>query len=77
MTTASARPVSLACVPVTTTESRTSNDETRVPALIGINKHHMHRLVGVLVHQYGWNLGQDGNLYSPNPAETAWGERVA
>ena len=77
MTTAPVRPVSLACVPVSTTESRTSIDETRVPALIGANKHHMNRLVGVLVHQYGWILGQDGNLYSPNPVETAWGERVA
>jgi hypothetical protein len=37
----------------------------------------MNRLIGVLVHTYGWTLGQDGNLYSPNPVETAWGERVA
>ena len=69
--------VSKSCVPVSTTETCTSNHETRVPALIGANKHHMNRLVGVLVHQYGWILGQDGNLYSPNPVETAWGERVA
>ena len=64
-------------VPVSTTESRLAKRETGVPALIGANKHHMNRLVGVLVHQYGWILGQDGNLYSPNPVETGWGERVA
>ena len=75
--TATLNGVSSSRVPVSTTESRTSNDETRVPALVGANKHHMNRLVGVLVHQYGWILGQDGNLYSPNPCETAWGERVA
>ena len=69
--------VSLDCVPVSTTESRLSKREIGVPVLIGQNKAHMKRLVGVLVHSYGWNLGQDGNLYSPNPVETAWGERVA
>ena len=69
--------VSLDCVPVSTTESRLSKREIGVPVLIGQNKAHMKRLVGVLVHTYGWTLGQDGNLYSPNPVETAWGERVA
>ena len=54
-----------------------SKRETGVPVLIGHNKAHMKRLIGVLVHTYGWTLGQDGNLYSPNPVETAWGERVA
>ena len=73
----SASRVASDCVPVSTTAKLVSNHETRVPALIGTNKRHMHRLVGVLVHQYGWILGQDGNLYSPNPVETAWGERVA
>ena len=77
MTTSATRPVSLARVPVSTTESRLSKRETGVPVLIGQNKAHMQRLVGVLVHSYGWTLGQDGNLYSPNPVETAWGERVA
>jgi len=69
--------VSRNCVPVSTTEARLAKRETGVPALIGHNKAHMQRLVGVLVHTYGWTLGQDGNLYSPNPVETAWGERVA
>ena len=69
--------VSLDCVPVSTTETRLSKREIGVPVLIGQNKAHMKRLVGVLVHTYGWTLGQDGNLYSPNPVETAWGERVA
>jgi len=36
----------------------------------------MRRLVGRLVHDYGWTLGQDGNLYASNPSTTAWGERV-
>jgi hypothetical protein len=43
----------------------------------GTNRALLLRLIGVLVHSYGWTLGQDGNLYSPNPVETAWGERVA
>jgi hypothetical protein len=77
MTASATKPVSLACVPVSTTEMRMSKRETGVPVLIGQNKAHMQRLVGVLVHTYGWTLGQDGNLYSPNPVETAWGERVS
>jgi hypothetical protein len=76
MTTATPRPVSPACVPVSTTESRLAKRETGVPVLIGHNKAHMQRLVGVLVHTYGWTLGQDGNLYSPDPS-MAWGERCA
>jgi hypothetical protein len=76
MTTATSRPVSLARVPVSTTESRLAKRETGVPVLIGHNKAHMQRLVGVLVHTYGWTLGQDGNLYSPDPS-MAWGERCA
>jgi hypothetical protein len=77
MTTSATRPVSLARVPVSTTELRLSKRETGVPVLIGENKAHMKRLVGVLVHTYGWVLGQDGNLYSPDPQSMAWGERVA
>ena len=77
MTTSATRPVSLARVPVSITEARLAKRENGVPVLIGQNRAHMKRLVGVLVHTYGWTLGQDGNLYSPNPVETAWGERVA
>ncbi len=77
MSTSVNRRVSDPCVPVSTTELRLSKRETGVPVLIGHNKAHMRRLIGVLVHTYGWTLGQDGNLYSPNPAETGWGERVA
>lgn len=77
MTTSATRPVSLDCVPVSTTELRLSKRETGVPVLVGANKGHMERLVGVLVHTYGWTLGQDGNLYSPNPSELAWGGRGA
>ena len=76
MTTSINRPVSSPCVPVSTTASRLANRETE-QVLIGTNRAHLNRLIGVLVHSYGWTLGQDGNLYSPNPVETAWGERVA
>ena len=76
MTTSFTRLVSLARVPVSTTETVASNHETRVTASKRTNKAHIRHLIGVLVHSYGWTLGQDGNLYSPNPAETAWGERV-
>ena len=68
--------VSVLRVPVSTTESRLSERETGVPVLVGANHGHMSRLVGVLVHTYGWVLGQDGNLYAPD-ASMAWGERAA
>jgi hypothetical protein len=76
MTASVTKPVSLACVPVSTTELRLAKRETGVPALVGANPTHMKRLVGVLVHTYGWVLGQDGNLYAPD-SSMAWGERVA
>jgi hypothetical protein len=63
-------------VPVSTTEARLAKREIGVPALVGANPKHMSRLVGVLVHTYGWVLGQDGNLYAPD-SSLAWGERVA
>ena len=76
MTTSITRLVSLARVPVSITGTSESNHETRVTALKISSVRQMRRLVGALVHGYGWTLGQDGNLYSPNPAETAWGDRV-
>ena len=76
MTTATSRPVSLHRVPVSTAETRLANRENGVPVLVGANPTHMARLVGVLVHTYGWVLGQDGNLYAPD-SSMAWGERVA
>ena len=76
MTTFATRVVSHARVPVSTTGTFASNHETRVTASSGTKKAEMLHLIGLLVHSYGWTLGQDGNLYSPNPAETAWGERV-
>jgi hypothetical protein len=76
MTTSIRRPVSSRRVPVSTTETRLAKRETGVPALVGANSKHMTRLVGVLVHTYGWVLGQDGNLYAPD-SSLAWGERVA
>jgi hypothetical protein len=76
MTTSIRRSVSLRRVPVSTTELRLAKRETGVPALVGANPAHMSRLVGVLIHTYGWVLGQDGNLYAPD-SSMAWGERVA
>ena len=76
MTTSIGRSVSSRRVPVSTTELRLAKRETGVPALVGANPTHMKRLVGVLVHTYGWVLGQDGNLYAPD-SSLAWGERVA
>jgi len=68
--------ISSDCVPVSSTETDTSNLETCVSALYEVPDHVMRRLIGVLVHQLGWTLGEDGNLYSPNPAATAWRERA-
>ena len=76
MTTSIGQAVSSRRVPVSTTELRLAKRETGVPALVGANPTHMNRLVGVLVHTYGWVLGQDGNLYAPD-SSLAWGERVA
>jgi hypothetical protein len=76
MTTSIERLVSSRRVPVSTTALRLAKRETGVPALVGANPTHMKRLVGVLVHTYGWVLGQDGNLYAPD-SSLAWGERVA
>ena len=76
MTATTIRPVSSTCVPVSTTETIESNGETKIHSLIGKKKALQLHLIGRLVHSCGWTLGQDGNLYSPNPAETAWGDRV-
>jgi len=76
MTTSIGQAVSSRRVPVSTTALRMAKRETGVPVLIGSNEAHMQRLVGVLVHTYGWVLGQDGNLYAPD-SSLAWGERVA
>lgn len=76
MSLLTAQAVSGLRVPVSTTGSATGQFETGVPVLIGSNPAHMSRLVGLLVHTYGWILGQDGNLYAPD-SSMAWGERVA
>ena len=76
MTASVTRSVSRLRVPVSKAEVLASKRETCVPALVGANPKHMARLVGVLVHTYGWVLGQDGNLYAPD-SSLAWGERVA
>jgi len=75
MTPLNKRSVLSACVPVSTTERLTSSSANATD-LVGTNRAHLHRLIGVLVHSYGWVLGQDGNLYAPD-SSMAWGERVA
>lgn len=61
------------CVPVSTTGIHDSQAENRV-TVIGHNPAHEKRLIKALVDYYGWELGEDGNLYSPNPALIrAWG----
>ena len=69
--------VSSDCVPVSITESSWSSDETCLAPASSDPNRRMRRAIFVLIHEYGWVLGQDGNLYSSNPVETAWGERVA
>lgn len=76
MTATGVSRVSSSCVPVSITETDTSNFETRKPESRIKKTRQMRRLVGRLVHDYGWTLGQDGNLYASNPSTTAWGERV-
>jgi len=76
MTATTIRPVSSTCVPVSTTATFESNGEPCVHSLIGKKKALQLHLIGRLVYSCGWTLGQDGNLYSPNPTETAWGDRV-
>ena len=76
MTATAISRVSSACVPVSITETVTSNSETSKPTSRIKTNRQMRRLVGRLVHDYGWTLGQDGNLYASNPSTTAWGERV-
>ena len=77
MTTPGVSRVLQPCVPVSTTERVTSILETHLAKETKTDRARQAFLIGVLVHTYGWTLGQDGNLYSPNPVETAWGERVA
>ena len=51
-------------------ESQAKNRVT----VIGHNPGHERRLIETLVEHYGWELAEDGNLYSPNPKLIrAWG----
>ena len=77
MTTSADSRVLQPCVPVSATARAASLLETHLAKDTRTDKARQAFLIGVLIHTYGWTLGQDGNLYSPNPAETGWGERVA
>jgi hypothetical protein len=64
-------------VPVSIAETGVSHVETASARLSEFTRKRERSLVGLLVHQCGWILGQDGNLYNPEPQSMAWGERVA
>jgi len=57
-------------VPVSTPGLHVQNRLTPVDLAV------VKRMIGHLIHEYGWVLGEDGNLYAPD-ARFAWGERVA
>lgn len=44
---------------------------------VGLNKRHEDSLISFLQQHYGWYLGQDGNLYAPDPALHSWGSNAA
>ena len=52
-------------------ESQSRTDVSARP--IGLNKRHEDSLISFLEVHYGWYLGEDGNLYAPNPALTRHG----
>ena len=54
------------CVPVSTTGNRSPEQRSHAGP-VGLNKRHEGHLVSYLQEHYGWHLGDDGNLYSPNP----------
>jgi hypothetical protein len=76
MTTSKGQAVSSRRVPVSTTETITSILETLPKRFDRVSRGKQAFLIGLLVHKYGWVLGQDGNLYAPD-SSMAWGERVA
>ena len=61
-------------VPVSTTAQPSSQQGSdRGP--VGLNRRHEDSLISYLQAHYGWHLGEDGNLYSPQPAITASSHR--
>jgi hypothetical protein len=64
------------CVPVSTAEDR-SPELVSQPGPVGLNKRHEDHLVSYLQAHYGWHLGDDGNLYSPNPNCSRGGSNAA
>ena len=64
----------MGCVPVSTTgQPSTQLGFDRGP--IGLNRRHEDSLVSYLQAHYGWYLGEDGNLYNPQPNFTASSHR--
>ena len=62
------------CVPVSTAAHPSSQlGSDRRP--IGLNKRHEDSLISYLQAHYGWHLGEDGNLYSPQPHLTGAAHR--
>ena len=63
-------------VPVSTTGERSPEQESH-PRPVGLNEQHERQLLRQLVEWYGWHAAEDGNLYSPSPADFSWGEDAA
>ena len=63
-------------VPVSTT-GNPSPEQASHPGPVGLNKRHEDHLVSYLQAHYGWHLGDDGNLYSPNPNWSRGGSNAA
>ena len=58
------------CVPVSTQGAQRPKHETNALP-VGRNALHEARLITSLCDYYGWTLCTDGNLYNPNPSNTA------
>ena len=54
------------CVSVSTTGIHESQSENHLKK-VGLNRAHEISMITSLVCDYGWNLGDDGNLYNPRP----------
>ena len=52
-------------------ESLSRTDVSARP--VGLNKRHEDSLISFLQAHYGWALGDDGNLYNPDPARALGG----
>jgi len=59
-------------VPVSTTGNHCPELLSQ-PRPVGLNKRHEDSLISFLQAHYGWHLGDDGNLYNPEPSRALGG----